>query len=397
MWDPSWLRNRSFWAEAGLFLFFILLLVTAAVVKPSLPGAGGTATPTTGPIAPVFYYSETDPDTSITKIWQSTTADVNTRSEIAIFNHGPGSLPTGRLSPDGTQIAMLISPKDTVDVTSGELWLLRTDGSYFQKLTGENCSWFAWRQDSQALALFSQSTVSDPSGQSIGQKTRLSRLNLTTGETSLIQEEDSSLDAKPLGWSTGGDEFVMMTLDNTGKWSVSSIKLESDSKVVRFSLPENDLLRNAWLSPSGAYLLMDIIRNEKALLLLFSLDGRQQVEIASLGVGLFSDPTSFAAVWSPDGQRILINQPSASLSTTTWKTYDLQGGTGIPVFLGEVDPNHYLRPLDWSPDGKWLTMAESLFPYARLYIKEITATDRLRLPLDKPEYRASWLGWSPSY
>ncbi|MGB8251983.1 MAG: hypothetical protein WCF08_02110, partial [Anaerolineaceae bacterium] len=301
------MRNKSFWAEAGLFLFFILILVTAAVVKPNLPGANITATPTTGFLASVFYYSETDPDISNTKIWYSTTADVNTRSEIAIFNHAYGSLPTGKLSPDGTQIALLIPPMDALDVINGELWLLRTDGSYFQKVTGENFSWFAWKQDSQALALFSQSALSDPSGQPMGLKTILSKLNLATGETSLIQEEDSSLDAKPLGWSTGGDEFVMMTLSTAGKWSVYSILVENGSQVARFSLPETDLLRNAWLSPSGAYLLLDIIRNEKASLMLFSLDGRQRVEIASLGVGLFSDPTSFAAVWSPDGKQILIN------------------------------------------------------------------------------------------
>ncbi len=131
--------------------------------------------------------------------------------------------------------------------------------------------------------------------------------------------------------------------------------------------------------------------------MLFSLDGRQQFEIASQGVGLFSDPTSFSAVWSPDGERILINQPASSLSNTTWKTYNLRGGNGTPVFLGEVDPNHFLRPLDWSLDGNWLTMAESPFPYAHLYIKEVTAGDRLQLLLNKPENRASWLGWSPVY
>jgi WD40 repeat protein len=139
-----------------------------------------------------------------------------------------------------------------------------------------------------------------------------------------------------------------------------------------------------------------MLRNNKASLMLYSLDGRQQYEIASLGVGLFSDPTSFTAVWSPDGERILINQPAASLSNTTWKTYNLHGGNGTPVFLGEVDPNHYLRPLDWSPDGKWFAMAESPFPYARLYVKEISASDRLRLLLDNPDNRAAWLGWSTS-
>ncbi len=397
MWDPRWLSNKSFWTEAGLFILFILVFVTVAIVKPTLPGVTGSPTPTTGPIPTIFYYSETDTTSSTTRVWKSTTSDVNARSEIAIFSHAPGSLPTGKLSPDGSRIGLIITPEDAGDVTTGELWLLTTDGTYFQRATKENYSWFGWKQDGQALALFSQTTVSNPSSQPMSVETTLSKLNLSTGETSVILFEDSVVDAKPLGWSAGGDEFVMMTLSSTGKWLVSSIIMESGSQVGRFSLPDNDLLRNAWLSPNGAYLLVDIIRNEKAILMLFSLDGKQQVEIASIGIGLYSDPTSFAAVWSPDGQHLLINQPSAGSSSTTWKTVDLQGGADTPVYLGEVDPNHYLRPLDWSLDGNWLAMAESPFPYARIYIKEISASDRLRLPLAETGNLASWLGWSSIY
>jgi WD40 repeat protein len=397
MWDQRWLKTMSFWVEAGLFIFIILLLVIAAVVKPALPGADGSPTPAGKPIETVFYYFEIDPVNFITKIWQSTEADVNTRREIAMFSHAADSLPVGSLSPDGTQIAMLISPPDAPNDSDGNIWLIRTDGTNIQQNTEGAFSWFAWKQDSQALALFSQARSSDQTGKSKGLITRLSKKNLKTGETTLILEEDSSLDAKPMGWSAGGDEFVMMTLSEAGKWLVISVKVDSGAQVIRFKLPENDLLRNAWLSPNGAYLLMDLIRGEKAVLMLYSLDGRQQVEIATIGIGLFSDPTSFAAVWSPDGQRILLNQPSASLSKPTWMTYDLQGGFDVPVYLGEVDSNHYLRPLDWSPDGKWLAMAETPFPYARLYIKEISATDRLRLPLENPANFASWLGWAPGY
>jgi hypothetical protein len=39
-------------------------------------------------------------------------------------------------------------------------------------------------------------------------------------------------------------------------------------------------------------------------------------------------------------------------------------------------------------------MAESPFPYSRLYIKEINAADRLRLPLENIGNLAGWLGWS---
>lgn len=395
MWDRSWLRSRSFWAETGLFLFFILLLILVTVIKPTGSSEVITSTPTLGREQPAFYYSETDPVSSITKIRKSTTADVNVSNELAVFSHASGSLPVGDLSPDGTRIALIIPPKAAVDISNGELWLLQTDGTYFQRTTSEPCSWIAWKQDSQEVALFYQNTGSTSSYQSPSLRTRLTKLNLKANEISLIQEDNNSLDVKPLGWATGGAEFVLMSLSTSGKWSVSSIKMDNGTQIERFSLPEKDLLRNAWLSPNGTYLLMDIIRNAKALLMLFSLDGRQQVEIASLGVGLFSNPPPFTAIWSPDGQRLLVNQPSASLSNTTWKTYDLNGALDTPIFLGEVDPNHYLRPLDWSPDGMWLAMAESPFPYARIYIKEITAADRLLIPLENSNNWVSWLGWSP--
>ncbi len=255
MWNPDWLRNKSFWVEMGLFLFFILFLVTVAVVKPNLPGSSGTVTPTIGPKALVFYYSETDTSTAITRVWQSTTEDINTRQELAAFSYSVDNPLMGRLSPDGSQIAMLIPAKDAADATSGELWLLGTDGSTFQKAIGGDFSWFAWKQDSQSLALFSQNSLYDPAEQSSGLKTRLSKLNLGTGEVSVIQDDDSSLDAKPLGWSAGGNEFVLMTLANNGQWSVTSILVDNGSRIARFSLSENDLLRNAWLSPSGAYIL----------------------------------------------------------------------------------------------------------------------------------------------
>ena len=141
---------------------------------------------------------------------------------------------------------------------------------------------------------------------------------------------------------------------------------------------------------------MDVIRGQEALLVLSTLDGGQQSKIASVGVGLFTTPLPFAAVWSPDGQRILINQPSTGQTATTWKTYELRGIAGVPINLGVIDPNHYLRPLAWSPDGAWLAMAESPFPYSHLYIKEISADDRLLLPLERTGDQAGWLGWSYS-
>jgi Tol biopolymer transport system component len=390
MWDPSWLRTRAFWLETGLFLVFIVLIVLVAIVKPTNPYAVIQDTPTPASTALPFYYADTDPAAAITSIRRATTDDVNASSVIAVFNHATGSQPTGSLSPDGTRIALLINDKDPSDTLNGTLWLLQTDGSYFQPASQTTCSWYAWRQDSQALALFTQTLANNTSTV----KTRITQLNLFTKETSLILEEDATFDLKPLGWSSGGAEFVVMSLNQAGNWSVASINLERNARIELFHLPATDLLRNAWLSPSGAYILLDIIRSNEALLLLSTLDGDQQVNVASVGVGLFSTPLPFTAIWSPDGQRLLINQPSAGQTATTWKTYELQGVASVPINLGVVDPSHILRLLAWSPDGKWLTMAESPFPYSRLYIKEISADDRLLLPLEKSDNQASWLGWS---
>jgi hypothetical protein len=188
---------------------------------------------------------------------------------------------------------------------------------------------------------------------------------------------------------------VALVLESPGIWSVASINLETGARIDRFSLPGTDLLRNAWLSPSGAYLLLDLIRANESILMLSTLDGGQQVEVASIGVGLFTTPPPFTAVWSPDGQRLLINQPSNGQIATTWKTYELKGVAGTPINLGVVEPNHFLRPVAWSPDGSWLAMEEFPFPYSHLYIKEISADDRLRLPIKATGDQAAWLGWSP--
>jgi hypothetical protein len=391
MWDPSWLRTKSFWLESGLFILFMAAIVVVAIVKPTMPATPEDPTPTAAP-ALIYYYSDTNPLSSTTRIRRSTTANVNENTEIAIFHHAAGSQPSGRLSPDGTQIALLIIEEGAKGSTDGKLWLLRTDGSYFQPASDDLCSWFAWRQDSLALAM----SVQALDAQSSGNYNRIVKLNLVNDETSLIFEDKSALDLIPLGWASGGGEFVLMLLKPSGIWSVASINLETDAFMERFSLPATSIFRNAWLSPSGAILALDLIQGDEAVLLLSTLEGNQQVKIASVGVGLFDSPLPFSAVWSPDGQRILINQPSSGLSNMTWKTYESNGIAGQPIDLGVVEPNHFLRPLDWSPDGKWLTMAESPFPYTRLYIKEISADDRLRLPLDDPGNQAGWLGWSPN-
>jgi Tol biopolymer transport system component len=374
-----------------MFLLFFAMIVMVAIVKPTMPTDREEITPSPLPGAISFFYSETDPATATTWIRQSTTADVNTSVEIAVFDHAADTLPTGSLSPDGAQIALLIAEEEDGGDSAQSLWLLRTDGSYFQRASEKPCSWFTWRQDSQALALFNQTTPE----QGYPSKIRIDKLNLASQETTLIMEESTELDVKPLGWASGGEEFVFMSLSSGGNWSVFSIKIESGVRIERFNLPDTDLLRNAWLSPSGTFILMDVIRNDQARLLLSSLDGGQQAEIASVGIGLFTIPPPFTAVWSPDGQRILINQLTTDHSGTTWKTYELKGVPGKPIDLGVVDPNHYLRPLAWSPDGEWLVMAELPFPFARLYIKQIDANDRLGLSLEKRSNQAGWLGWSP--
>ncbi|MBN2256655.1 MAG: hypothetical protein JW704_02375 [Anaerolineaceae bacterium] len=391
MWDPSWLKSRSFWIEASTLLLFMAFIITVALVKPTISTDQEIVTSTPLPTTISFFYIETDPSIATSWIVKSNTADVGSHEIIAVFNHGTGTLPTGSLSPDGNLIALLISDSDDNSNLVGKLWPLRTDGSYFQPASHDPCSWFTWRQDSQALALFD---MIEPS-QGITAKNRIIKLNLITRETSLIIEESAEVEIKPLGWASGGKEFVYLSFSASGRWSVFSLKEESGSRIERFSLPETDLLRNAWLSPSGGYLLMDVFRNDNALLVLSSLDGTRHVEIASVGLGLFTTPPAFTAIWSPDGQRILINQPSTSQSGTTWKTYELKGLAGIPIDLGIVEPNHYLRPLEWSPDGKWISMAELPFPHARIYIKELTQNDRLQLLLEKRTNQATWLGWSP--
>jgi hypothetical protein len=388
MWDPSWLRSRSFWLETGLFLAFLTLIILVAIIKPTLPDGDTQETPTASPPSLKYYYSETDPVAARTWIRRSTVAEINSTSEIAVFNHASNSQPTGSLSPDGTHIALMFTERDRPEGSGDTAWILKTNGSYFQRIGPEQYTWLAWRQDSQMLALFIQ-TPGDP------QKYRISQFNLVNGETSLILDDNTLRDVKPLGWSSGGTEFVVMSLNSSGLWSVSSIDLSRSSRIEQFSLPQTDLLRNAWISPSGSYILLDVIRGQEAILILSTLDGGQQVKIASVGVGLFTTPIPYAAVWSPEGQRILINQPSTGQADTTWKTYELKGVAGVPIDLGVVDPNHYLRPLAWSPDGNWLAMSESPFPDSRLYIKEISAEDRLRLPLESPSNLAGWLGWSP--
>jgi hypothetical protein len=387
MWDPAWLRSRSFWLETGLFLAFLALIILVAIVKPTLPVNNVQETSTPSPAMLAYFYSETDPAAAKTWIRRATVDNIDAYRQIAVFEHGSNIQPTGSLSPDGTHIALMFTEKGSPLSLSGNIWLLLTDGSYFQRISSELYNWFTWRQDSQALALADLSPE-DPS------KNRIIQFNLANGETSLILDDHSFLDLKPLGWSSGGAEFVIMALNPSGLWSVSSINLERSSRIERFSLPATDLLRNAWLSPSGAYLLLDIIRGQEALMILSTLDGSQQTKIASVGVGLFSTPIPFAAVWSPDGQRILINQPSAGQATTTWRTYEIKGPAGMPIDLGMVDPNHFLRPLAWSPDGNWMAMTESPFPYSRLFIKEISADDRLRIPLENINNQTSWLGWS---
>ncbi len=391
MWDPSWLRVKSFWLETALFILFIALIVVVAIVKPIKPVIPETPTPTSRP-ALTFFYSDTDPSSATTWIRRTTTTDFNTPVDIAVIKHAPGTQPTGRISPDGSQIALLVVQNDSTDTTIGNLWLLRTDGSYFQRASDEACSWFAWRQDGQALALLTRSKDTTTPGI----RRRLTKLNLANGETSVLFEDNTILDINPLGWSAGGSEFVVLLLESPGVWSVTSINLDTGARLDRFSLPKTDLLRNAWLSPSGAYLLLDLIRSNEAILMLSSLDGSQQVKIASIGVGLFTTPLPFTAVWSPDGQRILINQPSPGQTAITWKTYELKGEAGEPINLGVVEPDHFLRPLAWSPDGNWLAMEEFPFPYSHLYVKEISADDRLRLPLENSGDQAGWLGWLPT-
>ncbi len=111
MWDPSWLRSRSFWLETGLFLAFLALIILVAIVKPTSPVGNDQETPTPSQPFLAYYYSETDSSAARTWIRHATVNDINRSDEIAVFDHASGSQPTGSLSPDGTRIALMFTEK----------------------------------------------------------------------------------------------------------------------------------------------------------------------------------------------------------------------------------------------------------------------------------------------
>ena len=223
MWDPSWVRSRSFWLETGLFLAFLTLIILAAILKPTSPDDNNQVTPTPSQPILAYFYSETDSSAAKTWIRHATVNDINLSDEIAVFDHASGSQPTGSLSPDGTRIALMFTEEGGPAGLGESVWILSSDGSNFQRIGLERYIWFAWRQDSQALALVTQTT--DSLSQNLN--FRITQFNLSSGDTSLIWDDNTSLEFKPLGWSSGGAEFVVMSLTSTGQWSVSSINIRA--------------------------------------------------------------------------------------------------------------------------------------------------------------------------
>lgn len=375
-------------------IIFILLVAIFAVLKFNRPGLENTPTPTPGQPPLAYYYLETNSERSESHLMRSTVLSPESSEPLVTISHAPGSQPSGSLSPDGNRIALLVaapgSQPDGDNTFSGDVWLFNVDDNSFQEIISGPVTWFAWRQDGSALAYFTREQ--SPDGTSWN--TSLYKHNLATGARTLLEEENNVMQTMPLGWASGGEEIVLIGLNPNGRWSVYSLKTEVGVRVERITLVEGDLLRNAWLGPNGAYLLIDLVREQEALLFLYSLDGKQRTTLTSVGIGQSTNPPAYNPIWSADGKSILVNQPAASLTETIWKTYQVNGTSGTPFYLGEVDPTHYLRPLDWSSDGRWLAMIESPYPSTHLYIKEITASERARVILQDQDDQAVWIGFS---
>jgi hypothetical protein len=260
-------------------------------------------------------------------------------STIASFQPAIQQQPVGALwSPDGSKL-LVTDPQD-----SNFTYVLDRNGKILTKLKGNFIGSGSWSSDSTKIIFPLNDADSHPQAIAAGYSdSQLQKFRISIKAIDFNNGKVTTLTQLPEGygsaaWSSDVKTVVVQRLKNDrstmdlATWDVDKGKLVSNA-----SLSEPSLSLGQLLSPDGS---------------MFALDSEDKIEIYSTAtwklLASFEDKKSLGATlaWSPNGNYL------AEISQSV-KIYNV-AAKKLATTFGQVDAQHTITDLAWSPDGTGL-------------------------------------------
>ncbi len=373
-----------------------------ATAIPPVPGTP-TAVPTSPgplPLGPKVVYGETDSLSGTTTIWLASTANPELRRALTTFVHKVGYGVQGAVSPDGNSIAYLIIPRGTSEraarTAGGELWVMNSDGTDPHRIA-DRVGWVSpqtmWAPDNRTLVFGRRVPIASPTGFQTPLRTELFVVTTDGAEPQLILSDDTAHDIQPVGWSTDGRLFYYARWTNLqDRWELWRVDVLSGAMQFQITAPFPNA-QSPILAPDGTKVVISALEGEQRILVTLSIDGREQKTVVRGATG--DQPINrYAAIWSPDGQDLLVHIPPEAGQPARLERINLRTGQRHIVITEPVSGEEFFIPRSWSPDGVWLVVLKYPRLQSLAYLLRVAGGPMAQIPLSQSSNWVTLLGWT---
>lgn len=370
-----------------------------ATVTPPAPGTPTPVPTPSGPLpaGPKIVYGDTDGSSGTTTIWLASATNPELRKALTTVVHKVGYGVQGAVSPDGNNIAYLIIPRGTSEraarTAGGELWVMNSDGTDRHRVADQVGYLAMWTPDSSALAFGRLIALENPTDPQVPFRTELHLVTADGANQTLFLADESAYGIQPLGWSEDGQLFYYARVTLQGRWELWGVDIRTGSAQFQTFLPPQYLIQSASLSPDGANVLLTVLEEHQYALIVLSIDGRVQRTIVRGATG--DQPLNrYAAIWSPDGQDLLVHIPPEADQPARLERINLKTGQRHIVISEPVSGEEFFIPRSWSPDGVWLVVLKYPRPQSLSYLLRVAGGPMVQIPLSQSSNWVTLLGWT---
>ena len=376
---------------------------TPSPTQEALPAVAPS--PTSVPTMPAplqtglsILYAETDDSKGMTTLWLADIKDLDSRRALITLEHKIGYGPSGAISPDGRRLAYVLIPPGTDEraarTSGGELWVMDVEGMDRRKLADKVGYLAMWSPDSAALIYGRMVPLERPKDPQITYRTEFYLISTKEARQSLILANDTDYGVSPVGWSSDAKLFYYAAVSLEGEWELRGVEVPSGVDRLETRLPW-DLASGISLSPDGTRVMFSAYEERQPVpryaLVALPISGGEGRKIIS---GAKGDETisNYAAVWSPDGQKLIAHIPPEAGQRAKLERIDLGTGERHAVAAVEVTAEEFLIPRSLSPDGEWLIVLKypSMQPYL---VSTIGGRVTPILPAE-PSHWVAFIGWA---
>lgn len=371
-------------------------------VTQSAPGTPTSVPTFTGPLpaGAKLIYGETDGPFGTTVIWLASTKNPELRRALTTLTHKVGYGVQGAVSPDGSKVAYLVIPSGISERTArtggGELWVMNSDGAAPHRVA-DQVAWVhpltLWAPDSRSLMFGRRVPLENPAGAQVALRTEFYVVSVNGPPPRLLLVDDTSHDIQPVGWVPDGQLFYYakwQTLQD--RWELWRVDMLSDAPQYQTSAPSPNA-ESPLLMPDGMHIIYSLTDGGQRVLVMSSIDGREQKTI--IGGARGEQPINrYVAIWSVDGQNILVHVPPEGEQPFRLEQINLKTGQRRTVITGSAGSTEFLIPRSWSPDGAWLVVLKYPRIQSIAYLLDATRGGMAQIPLTQPSNWITWLGWT---